>query len=47
MDLSHSPFWIESQQHTLIFDFTNASNERCNEDNAEEETSDDLIGRAI
>lgn len=47
MDLSPSPFWIRNkhQQTTLVFDFSNVSNERCNDDYADDENSEVLIGK--
>lgn len=44
MDLSPTPFWIKNKQQTLVFDFTNVSNERCNDDCADE-NSEVLIGK--
>lgn len=45
MDLSPSPFWINKhKQQTLVFDFSNVSNERCNED-ADDANSEVLIGK--
>lgn len=44
MDLSPSPFWIKNK-HTLVFDFTNVSNERCNDDDVNDNTPEhNLIG---
>lgn len=45
MDLSPSPFWIKNKQQTLVFDFTNVSNERCNDENANDDNSEVLIGK--
>jgi hypothetical protein len=45
MDLSPSPFWINKQkQQTLVFDFSNVSSERCNEDD-DDANSEVLIGK--
>lgn len=47
MDLSPSPlpFWINKhKKQTLVFDFSNISNERCYDD-ADDENSEVLIGK--
>lgn len=45
MDFSPSPFWINKKQQTLVFNFSNVSNERCNEDDDDDENSEVLIGK--
>lgn len=46
MDLSPSPltFWIKQKQQTLVFDFSNVSNERCNEED-DDESSEIIVGK--
>lgn len=44
MDLSPSPFWIKNKQQTLVFDFSNVSNERCNDD-MDDDSSEIIVGK--
>lgn len=44
MDLSPSPFWIKNKQQTLVFDFSNVSNDRCN-DEFDDGTSEVVVGK--